>query len=172
MTSHSRQSTDVAMTITCPMCRQVNQIPSNQKRVVGIDTRCSVCWDKMSEIFMPVCGHICLCHECAQSLHEIGGSAPNAPIGGNFPLRERADADADVDASASALAERLMGHHNGPIYIIVPAGMGCMWYMRRRGVGQPIGRFLMHSDNWGQYGPDTDHRHILQEFTNGFQLLP
>jgi hypothetical protein len=110
----------------------------------------------MSEIFMPVCGHICLCHECAQSLHETADSGDRADRD-DFPLRQR--------------AERLMGRHEGPIYIIIPDGMGCMWYMRRRGVGQTIDSFLMHSDNWGQYGPNTDHRHILQEFTDGFQLV-
>jgi len=75
-----------------------------------------------------------------------------------------------TNARHRAIVENLMGQEEGPIYIIVSAGMGCMWYFKRNGRDQPIDTFFMHADNWGQYGPHTDHRPQLNAFINGFRF--
>ena len=40
--------------------------------------------------------------------------------------------------------------------------MGCMLYVRKK--NNNIETLYMHSDNWGQYGPETDHSNIYTEF--------
>ena len=48
------------------------------------------------------------------------------------------------------------------VYFGVDAGMGCSEYIRKKsGV---IEMLFMHSDNWGQYGNDTDHSSIYMSF--------
>ena len=40
-------------------------------------------------------------------------------------------------------------------YIVVQASQGCCWYIRNNnGCKQYL---FMHTDNWGQYGPETSH---------------
>jgi hypothetical protein len=50
----------------------------------------------------------------------------------------------------------------------VPAGMGCCFYCKRDGTDGTIELFFMHSDSWGQYGPETDERPKLNEFLQGY----
>jgi len=54
--------------IKCPLCRTINIVPKNQNNVVGIEYKCSVCFDKNCEVFLPTCGHICLCGNCASTI--------------------------------------------------------------------------------------------------------
>jgi hypothetical protein len=57
------------------------------------------------------------------------------------------------------------------IYTIIYAGMGCVWYARRKNNFQKIELFFMHSDNWGQYGPTTDDRPKLDKFLEGYRQI-
>ena len=57
---------------------------------------------------------------------------------------------------------------NNP-YVTMNGGMGCTWYVRKN--NDTIEGFFMHSDNYGQYGPDTDHRPYLEQFIEGYQFL-
>lgn len=50
--------------LMCPLCRTFNTVPPSHKNVVGIDNQCVICWDHQSQIYLPQCGHICLCVEC------------------------------------------------------------------------------------------------------------
>ena len=65
-------SSDIEQTLTknvkCPLCRTQNHISIDQKKVSGIDVKCSICMDHNVQIFLPDCGHICLCEECFNKL--------------------------------------------------------------------------------------------------------
>jgi hypothetical protein len=123
---------------------------------------------------MPQCGHICLCEECAQTLvqHSLGAVPPTdgdghqpqggGNIGGMW--------DPSVRPS-DAVVQRIFGDRAGPIYINLYAGMGCAWVVKRADRGQPTYAFFMHSDNWGQYGPETDDSGRLSDFLEGYQLF-
>jgi hypothetical protein len=41
-------------------------------------------------------------------------------------------------------------------------GMGCILYIRKK--NDILDTLYMHSDNWGQYGPETDHSNIYIKF--------
>ena len=68
-------------------------------------------------------------------------------------------------------ARKLMKWEEHKIYTTVYAGMGCVWYAKRINNWKKIKLFFMHSDNWGQYGPDSDDRPILKEFIEGFSFV-
>lgn len=48
------------------------------------------------------------------------------------------------------------------IYICHGVGMGCRNYIRKK--GGVIEKLFMHSDCWGQYGPETDDTPIYEKF--------
>ena len=63
------------------------------------------------------------------------------------------------------------GEEDGKRYTTVYAGMGCVDYLRRDGIGKPIYIMFMHSDCWGQYGTDTNHKPALDRFLDGYQVI-
>ena len=117
-----------------------------------------VCWDNTSEVFLPNCGHICLCIACCRSLDQRD-HIPNVIVWEPHTT------------PTQQMAEGLMGLNAGKIYIIVSAGMGCCWYIRRDDIGQPIDTFFMHSDNWGQYGPGSSDVPQMENFIRGYTQL-
>ena len=56
------------LVIPCPLCRETSTIRSDQKPLYGIDNLCVVCLDQPVKIFLPTCGHACLCLECGNIL--------------------------------------------------------------------------------------------------------
>lgn len=68
-------------------------------------------------------------------------------------------------------AAQMMGNTLGKIYVVIGVGMGCSFYLKRDDVGKPIYGFFMHSDDWGQYGAETDRRPDLSSFTDGYTDL-
>lgn len=54
--------------IKCPICRIENIIKYNQKKITGLEEKCSICFDNNIEIYFPNCGHTCICFNCLQKL--------------------------------------------------------------------------------------------------------
>jgi hypothetical protein len=65
-------------------------------------------------------------------------------------------------------ARNKIGLNKNNVYTIMYGGMGCMWYAKRNNYGK-ISLFFMHSDCWGQYGPDSDMRPQLKTFLEDYQ---
>jgi hypothetical protein len=57
------------------------------------------------------------------------------------------------------------------VFTKVYGGMGCIWYAKRSNTFEKIKLFFMHSDNWGQYGPNTDDRPKLDAFLSGYSCV-
>ena len=51
-------------TIECPLCRKTNVLDKNQLKMFGIEDLCKVCKENKINIYLPDCGHACLCNEC------------------------------------------------------------------------------------------------------------
>lgn len=66
------------------------------------------------------------------------------------------------------IAHDELGSIDQPIYTILNAGMGCLWYIRRKSLQSGLEFFFMHSDDWGQYSPQSDSRPRLNQFIEGF----
>ena len=56
--------------IDCPLCSKINVIEKNQSKIFGLEEKCKVCKDNVINIFLPDCGHACLCNECFNEIKE------------------------------------------------------------------------------------------------------
>lgn len=68
-------------------------------------------------------------------------------------------------------ARKQLGWSEKKSYTKIPAGMGCIWYARRNNTFDKIELFFMHSDNWGQYGIETDDRPKLNAFIDEYTCI-
>ena len=55
---------DKNMVLIDHICRAINKVSADQKKIKGLTDICSVCFDKNVEMFFPTCGHVCVCYEC------------------------------------------------------------------------------------------------------------
>lgn len=54
----------VDITVKCPICQTLNGYTSLPTRVDGLKTICRICKYNQSVIYLPICGHICMCPQC------------------------------------------------------------------------------------------------------------
>jgi hypothetical protein len=64
--------------------------------------------------------------------------------------------------------KKILGNVNGKIFAVVYAGMGCQWFVKRDSPNGLIDTFFMHTDAWGQYGPQSDDSQKLVNFLSGY----
>lgn len=76
----------------------------------------------------------------------------------------------DIEPYRQYLMNYVINYPHG-IYIETYAGMGCMMYIRCF-ENHPIMVFFLHSDNLGQYGPNTDDRPQRDRFLRGCINIP
>jgi hypothetical protein len=76
----------------------------------------------------------------------------------------------EITKSEYAIIEgrKLMGSTQGKIFACVYAGMGCQWFVKRDSPYSFLDTFFMHTDSWGQYGPQGDDTKKLQVFLCGY----
>jgi hypothetical protein len=118
---------------------------------------------------IPLCKHIDnhiytghKCRICKNFGHSYLECKHNNKIKDNFIKNQN---------SAIIFARKIMDLTDGKIFIICPIEMGHMFYCKRDSIDKPIKLFFMHSDNWGQYGSDTDDRSKLNEFIDGYSEI-
>jgi hypothetical protein len=68
-------------------------------------------------------------------------------------------------------ARNLMNWNEHKIYVEMYEEMGCIWYAKRDNLCEKIKLFFMHSDEWGQYGSQTDRRPKLAKFISGYERV-
>jgi hypothetical protein len=56
------------VSLMCPICRTSNRYSLDQKKIMGSEDKCSVCLESQVEVYLPMCGHSCLCQKCAARL--------------------------------------------------------------------------------------------------------
>lgn len=157
--------------LDCPICRTPNCIPNSQPRLFALsdDNKCRVCLENTINIFLPQCGHVCICSECVVKLD-------TSLIPNNDDLIIAYNRQTGlIDSSLFGIFENILkeaidvlNSDNRKVYIVKNAGMGCQWYFRQLNSSNLIEGFFMHNDNWGQYGPQLDYRDKLQRFKNGY----
>ena len=72
---------------------------------------------------------------------------------------------------AQCQAAQTLGSADGKIFIDIYAGMGCQWFIKRDSVNSKSEFFFMHTDAWGQYGPQCDDTEKLKKFLEGYVHL-
>ena len=148
--------------IQCPLCMKINKISSDQKKIYGLEDKCKVCQDNEVNVFLPECGHGCLCIDCVQIMYENDK---------NINIDDIIVEESKILNHTRSQANDVFESNNSKIYTIVYAGMGCSWYVRRESNTSLLEGFFMHNDNWGQYGETTDDRPKLNIFINGYTII-
>ncbi len=77
--------------------------------------------------------------------------------------------DQTSESYAISEGKKVLGNTSGYVFDEFYAGMGCQWFVKRNSTHSPISAFFMHSDNWGQYGLQTDDRPKLIAFLSGYR---
>jgi hypothetical protein len=56
----------------CPICREPNVIINQAlMRACENNDDCAICFANKSNVFLPACGHLCICDICATQLDTI-----------------------------------------------------------------------------------------------------
>jgi hypothetical protein len=129
--------------LKCPLCKTNNIVSSKQTKILGLSESCCVCMDSNVNIFLPSCGHVCLCHNCMDKISEK--DLINNEIEKEDILEEKYGTN--IELVKSTLKDY-------PSFMVLPMGMGCSLYIRRLNNNEQLEALFMHSDDWGQYSID------------------
>lgn len=151
--------------LDCPVCRQENIINANHIGITGVEQTCVVCLDNKANVFFEKCKHINTCINCCESLNKNKTYRKNS-----FQDKITSEDESNFDIDFDNIREELKENNNS-IFINVYVGMGCTMYIRRNNMNEEFKLFFMHSDNWGQYGIQTDYRPYLKLFTEDYQEI-
>lgn len=158
---------EVFIKLVCPTCRTDIKISHSQKEVRGTDIQCVVCLESDNPfLFFPQCGHVNVCKECCNRMDK------NAKPSMDSILIERIQLESDMQPDIITRVRTLFDEISGKIYISTYGGMGCSWFVRRDDTSLPLEAFFMHSDSWGQYGPDSDDRPLMNKFIENYTEIP
>lgn len=148
------------MEINCPICKQSNIIQENQKKIFGLTDICAVCLNHNVEVFLPQCGHVCLCVNCSKLLDKKIIINNNIDTNSYDGIRN----ESILQSQLYDLATVKSYLKQYPSYVVVYEGMGCCTYIRRLNSNSTLEGLFIHSDD--VYDPNK----ILQnnEFINGY----
>jgi len=149
--------------LDCPICRQENIINANHIGITGLEQNCVVCLENKANVFFKNCKHINTCINCCEVLNKNKTYKKNL-----FQDKITSEDECNFDIDFDKIREELKDNNN-KIFINIYVGMGCSMYIRRNNVNEPFELFFMHSDNWGQYGIQTDDRSYLELFKEDYQ---
>jgi len=133
--------------ITCPTCRKINK---SKFRSFGSENKCVICFEE-AQIFLPECGHSCLCLKCSKTIDK------NNDSGELYDEKYLIDQQYNVPFIKSHFKEY-------PSYVVVYEGMGCCTLVRRLNENVSIEALFVHSDD----GYDPNKVKINEEFINGY----
>ena len=144
--------------LDCPTCHRSCSVSYVKNRAHDINALCRVCTCNRVDMFLP-CGHVNLCYECVKRLMK------------NKPVQEQEIRVFTPLAPYEHMNRYFLDHYagvDGKVYCQVYAGMGCVWHMRRDGIGELIERDFFHSDDG--YLSDAMAKH--NKFIEGYRMLP
>lgn len=133
--------------IECPICRKINK---SFIRSFGSTNKCVVCFDNV-QIFLPECGHDCLCISCCNKINK------NNKSGEIYDENYLLEHHYDVPLIKTKFKEY-------PSYVVIYEGMGCCTLVRRLNINSNIEGLFIHSDD----GYDPIKVKINDEFINGY----
>lgn len=133
--------------ITCPNCRKVNK---STFRTFGSENKCVVCFDQ-AQVFLPECGHECLCLKCSKTLDKNNNSVEF------FNEKYLIDRHYDVPLIKSYFKDY-------PSCVSIYEGMGCCTFVRRLNETSEIEGIFIHSDD----GYDPNNLIIHKKFFDGY----
>lgn len=145
--------------IVCPLCKASNTLPAKFQKMFGCDNECAVCLVNKVNVFLPQCGHICLCTDCLTKMNT------NMTSGPEFKVYDEAELPPHIVREV----KQQLFLRDGRVYAQKSGGFGCFWFLRRDFVGGRILGVFLHSDFQAQYG--VDHCPLVKEFISGYEQV-
>jgi hypothetical protein len=121
---------------TCPICKKINTLQINQQKIYGLSDICCICLSNNVEVFLPNCGHVCMCYNCFLLLNKKDIDVFDDIRDESFLINQ----NYNINELKSYLQEY-------PSYIEVHEGMGCTSIIRRLNIDSQIEGMFVHSDD-------------------------
>jgi hypothetical protein len=163
--------------VKCPVCRIHNTVEKETVSLsVDLETSppcCVMCQGDDQAIIFPTCKHRVCCKSCAEQLnrdydHDAYLQTVEIVEPCTRPCSSIVSQDPDglpVPQLLIDLAHRKFAGCAQPVYCVINAGMGCVWFVKKTTPTAPVEVFFLHSDNLGQYGDS--HIPQMQQFITG-----
>jgi len=132
---------NIPFDIKCPLCKKDNLILKNQTKIYGLSDTCVVCLNNNVEVFLPNCGHACLCLSCLSKLDKH--SSEKLDINVFEDIRNETFLQSQL-YNIDEIKSKLLTH---PTYVTVYEGMGCYTIIRRLNSESKIEGLFVHSDD-------------------------
>ena len=139
-------------------------------KILGLSEECSVCCVNKVEIYLPMCGHACMCSGCLDVLKQKDDLPPEEPVK-IFDYQIDIMKEEELSPLTIESALEKIKDNDTRCYVIIATGQGCQIFVRRDGRYGPLEGFFMHGDNWGQYNKDTDHRPFMDAFIKYYGFI-
>ncbi len=152
-TNNGHVNTEPDFIINCPLCKKCNLIPKTQTKIFGVYEKCVVCWNNNVEVYLPNCGHVCMCFMCVQKLNNFNNNLTynNDNLGYNEEIRNQQllktqlyNINEIISIFDTFPSNELS---NSPKYLTVFAGMGCYSIIRRLNPESELEGLFVHSDD-------------------------
>jgi hypothetical protein len=144
--------------VKCPLCKKDNVIPKSQNKIYGLADNCVVCLDHNVEIFLPNCGHVCLCYSCLKILDKNSITKPNCD-----PFMDiRSESVLVKENYDIAKIKSLLRDYPSVVYVY--EGMGCCTAIRRLKPDDELFGLFIHSDDG--YSPEKTEQNL--NFIKGY----
>jgi len=155
----------LSVNVKCPLCKVNNLVTKGilqKSEQFQSETDCCVCMSKKADVYFETCHHVCICTECCEHISPF-----NAVPSSSYRIISEDYLPNDTCDRAKELFRNLSQANRH--YCCIYADMGCCWYIRK--INNRLEGFFMHSDNYGQYGPETDDTPYLNQFINGYTSI-
>ena len=133
--------------IKCPICRTNN---TSFIKIFDSEDKCSICLNNV-EIFLPDCGHNCLCLKCSKKLNEK-----------NSQYEIYDESILDIKKYNISLIKSYLQDY--PSYVVILKGMGHCTIVRRLNKSSELEGIFIHTDDI--YDPN--HSKFNREFMDGY----
>jgi hypothetical protein len=144
--------------LKCPICKTDNVIPKNQNKIYGLSDTCAVCMNNTVDVFLPNCGHACLCQTCVAFLDK------NSQVKTNYDPFMDIRSETILKIEKYDLEKIKSQLKSFPSYVAIYEGMGCCTVVRRLDSTSEIFGLFIHADD--HYNPVKIQKN--EDFVKGY----
>lgn len=141
--SSTVKTTSKMLEIKCPLCKVVSTLHKDQPKVYGTSDTCVVCMSNSAQVFLPKCGHVCICPECSITLN----TNPLSSVSGTEDFSDMIRGEYILTRQGYDLELIKSWLRDYPSFITVYEGLGSCSYIRRHDVNSELEALFYHADD-------------------------
>ena len=131
----------IDMDIVCPICKARNSLKLTQSKLFGVENLCVVCTESPVDVFLPSCGHACLCFDCA----EVLSGTRKIYDGAKSSYNSKTEAELRAENYPIDKIKQMLKIY--PSFVTVYEGMGCYTMIRRLREFDNVFGLFVHADD-------------------------